>query len=167
MFILYAKFGTMGRELKTLWRPKQSRSIDFLCPLCRTRRRLPQGSNPRLRHWSQLVLTTFVLVILLWEWAGPKSVLLFFPLATLFEFIFRMKARTQLPCPHCGFDPYLALQSETQAKSEIEAFWKKKFKEKGVPYPSESPSLSSVLGSEVPTTSRKKQNPEPPTASFS
>lgn len=157
----------MDSQLKSLWTPRKTKAVTFLCPLCKTQRKLPHSSNPRWKHWTQLALTTVVLSIALWAvseepWIWAKGLLLFFPLATGFEIFFRLRARAALPCPHCGFDPYLAIQGESQAKVVIENFWKQKFEEKGLEYP--PPPLDDTIGH---GSLRKKQPPASVDDSFS
>jgi hypothetical protein len=40
-----------------------------------------------------------------------------------------------LACNHCGFDPYLYLIDVPRAREVVENHWRKKFAEKGIPYP--------------------------------
>ena len=55
-----------------------------------------------------------------------------------FEGYYRSRVRIALSCPHCGFDPYLYLTDVKRARQEIEAYWRKKFAEKGIPYPGDA-----------------------------
>ena len=57
------------------------------------------------------------------------------PFWAIFEVIYRWRTRALLPCKECGFDPYLYLIDPELAKKEVEDYWKKKFDDKGIPYP--------------------------------
>lgn len=66
----------------------------------------------------------------------------FFPFWILFEFFYRARTRVALSCPHCGFDPYLYLADAQWARDEMETYWRKKFEEKGTPFPEKDQALS-------------------------
>ena len=51
--------------------------------------------------------------------------------------VYRAKVRAALRCERCGFDPFLYLVDVKRARLEIENHWRKKFEEKGIPYPEE------------------------------
>jgi len=91
-------------------------------------------------HGVQIGLTSVMFTVICWNWLGWKGVFSFFPFWTLFEFVYRWRMRGLLPCPKCGFDPYLFLMDEDKAKSEIESHWRKKFAERGIPFPEKAPS---------------------------
>lgn len=48
--------------------------------------------------------------------------------------MFRMKLRAMVPCPLCGFDPYLQLIDAKRAKEKTVEFWKKKFEDNGLEF---------------------------------
>jgi hypothetical protein len=80
-------------------------------------------------------LTSVVLMLATWKWFEWKGIVSFFPLWALFEMIYRSKVRASLACIHCGFDPYLYLIDVPRAREVVENHWRKKFAEKGIPYP--------------------------------
>ena len=98
--------------------------------------------NPKpgsARHFFQIILTSLVFTLICWNWLGWKGVFSFFPFWAVFEVAYRWRVRVLLQCRQCGFDPYLFLIDEEWAKREIETHWKKKFQEKGIPFPSGPP----------------------------
>lgn len=60
------------------------------------------------------------------SWWGFKGGWVFVPLWMIFETVYRLKARAQMACDQCGFDPYLFLADSDRAKEAIREFWKKK-----------------------------------------
>lgn len=83
----------------------------------------------------QLVLATAFFVLATWYFFTWKGIIVFVPLAATYELIYRIRVRGMMECPHCGFDPYLYVVDAKVARREIEAFWKRKFDEKGIPLP--------------------------------
>ena len=120
---------------KSLWKERHSVVWSFFCPLCRSSRRVGYQPRPSSRHFAQIGLTAAVFTCLSWPWFGIKGLVSFLPLWTVFEVIYRTRVRRALCCPHCGFDPYLYLIDRGRAKGEVEVYWRKKFEEKGIPYP--------------------------------
>jgi hypothetical protein len=122
--------------LKSQWQQKYHQIWGFYCPLCKVERRIPYRPKPGgFRQISQVALTSALITIGLWKWLAWKGILSFLPLWTGFEVIYRSRVRAALICSSCGFDPYLFLSNEEKAKDEIETHWRKKFTEKGIPYP--------------------------------
>lgn len=117
------------------WKDRAPTSWSFFCPLCRTTRTL--ASQPRLvpRHLLQVALTTIIFMLATWSWFEWKGIVAFVPFWAVFELVFRSRQRIALKCPHCGFDPYLYLVDIQQAREQIENHWRKKFSEKGIPFP--------------------------------
>ncbi len=88
-----------------------------------------------MRHLLQVATTAVFLTAVTWNWLEWKGLVSFAPMWIAFEVIYRLRARGLLACPHCGFDPYLQLTDARKAREEIEAHWRRKFAEKGIPYP--------------------------------
>jgi hypothetical protein len=107
----------------------------FLCPLCTTQRRVAYAPRPTPRHFFQLGLTAAFFTLVTWHWFSWKGMVSFLPLWTVFEMVYRAKVRAALYCEQCGFDPILYLVDVKRARGEVETFWRKRFEEKGVPYP--------------------------------
>lgn len=122
-------------RMKSLWNQKHKRVWSFFCPLCRTTRKIAHQPRPTPMHYGQLVITTLVFTVLTSHWFSWKGCVVFIPLSIVFEVIYRSRSRVALNCPHCGFDPYLYLTDIQRAREEIEGHWRRKFAEKGIPYP--------------------------------
>ncbi len=84
---------------------------------------------------------------LLWPWFGIKGIVIFLPLWLGFESFYRTRVRAAAACDQCGFDPYLYAQDVDLAKREMQAHWRRKFAEKGIPYPGDP-----VVAPTPPTT---------------
>ncbi len=70
-----------------------------------------------------------------WRWFEWRGVVSFVPFWLIFEAVYRARCRGILNCTQCGFDPYLYLIDTRRARAEVESHWRKKFAEKGIPYP--------------------------------
>lgn len=117
------------------WEDRSSAAWSFFCPLCRATRTLASRPGITRRHIFQMGLTTFIFMLTTWRWFEWKGIVAFVPLWAVFEAVFRSRQRIALKCPHCGFDPYLYLVDIQQAREQIENHWRKRFSEKGVPFP--------------------------------
>ncbi|OFZ83113.1 MAG: hypothetical protein A3K03_10110 [Bdellovibrionales bacterium RIFOXYD1_FULL_44_7] len=121
---------------KAFWKERHPNVWAFFCPFCRAERRLPYNPRPgRLKHYIQVGLTAIVFTCVTWKWFQFKGLVSFLPFWAIFEIFYRTRVRVALSCPHCGFDPYLYLSDVKKAREEIENYWRKKFVEKGIPYP--------------------------------
>ncbi len=138
--------------LKSLWRDRSRGLWSFLCPLCKAQRKVLMRPRPGGVHFIQIGLTSVMFTLLFWSVLGWRGVVSFVPFWTLFEIVYRWRLRAVLPCRQCGFDPYLFLADVDSAKVEIETHWKKKFAEKGIPYP-DTPSVQQKRSQQVPSIS--------------
>lgn len=122
---------------KTLWKPEIfEKQWRFYCPHCHAPRQVPFHPNPhQLKNYLRIALCTLVFVVATFSWFEWKGLVAFVPFWALFETLYRLRARAQLVCRQCGFDPFLYLSDPKKARAEIELFWRKKFAEKGIPYP--------------------------------
>lgn len=125
------------KNMKSLWQEKTHSHIwSFICPICRLKRQLPFHPKPgQPLHFFQVGLTSAFFTLLTWNWFNWKGLVSFLPFWAIFEVIYRWRTRALLPCKECGFDPYLYLIDPELAKKEVEDYWKKKFDDKGIPYP--------------------------------
>ncbi len=123
-------------KLKTLWKSNgRSPGWSFICPLCRITRKVPLHPKPQPRHFAQMLITSAFFTLLTWKLFQWKGLVCFIPFWCIFEVIYRSRARAALYCKSCGFDPYLFLVDSNLAKREVEVHWRKKFEQKGIPYP--------------------------------
>jgi hypothetical protein len=125
-----------AEDLRSLWRERHGKVWTFYCPQCRAARRADTHPDPaRFENFARVGLSALVFMICTWNWFAWKGVFSFFPIWAVFEIVHRSRVRGMLACPHCGFDPYLYLVDVKLARSEIEAHWKRKFAEHGIPFP--------------------------------
>ncbi len=120
---------------KVFWRGRSSQPYAFICPLCTSQRKIPYQPKPTLRHYVQIALTAACVTLATWPFFGLKGFVCFVPIWTVFEVLYRGRVRGAMLCPHCGFDPYLYLVDVPRARTEIDQHWRRKFAEKGIPFP--------------------------------
>jgi hypothetical protein len=128
----------MDAELKTLWKGRSGEHWSYFCPMCRAPRRLsyrPKAGS--VRHFAQVLSATAFVTLLTWPLFGLKGIVSFVPLWIIFEAAFRTRVRAAVSCQSCGFDPFLYLVDVQKARAGVEAHWRRKFAEKGIPYPSD------------------------------
>ena len=122
--------------MDSFWRNQDRDVWAFYCSQCKTQRKVPGRPNPvTVKHLLQVGLTSVVFSMVTWPVFGIKGLVSFIPLWAMFEVFYRTRFRAQVSCPHCGFDPFLYLSNIKQARVEIENYWRKRFEEKGLPYP--------------------------------
>ena len=133
-------------KIKNFWKEKHSDLWSFYCPLCTSARRIPYRPQPGgLRQVSQVAITAIFFTLVCWNYFSWKGLISVLPFWTLFEIIYRARVRAALNCPHCGFDAFLYLTDVQRARAEVENHWRKKFAEKGIPFPEKNPSAEKNL----------------------
>jgi hypothetical protein len=93
-------------------------------------------------HFAQVGITTLLLAIAVryfYPWIGWKALVSFVPLWIAFETIYRGRVRAHVTCGKCGFDPVLYLVDVEKTRAAIRDHWRKRFKEKGIPFPGDAP----------------------------
>jgi hypothetical protein len=120
---------------KVFWKDRATKPYSFICPLCTSPRKIPYQPRPTARHFVQMGLTAAFFTLVTWPVFAWKGFVSFIPLWTIFEILYRGRVRAALHCPHCGFDPYLYMVDVKRARTEVETHWRKKFEEKGIPFP--------------------------------
>jgi hypothetical protein len=99
----------------------------------------PKPGHPM--HFAQVGLTSVVLALAmnyLWPWVGIRALVVFVPLWIGFEVVYRAKVRASVVCKKCGFDPVLYLSDVDRTREAIREHWRKRFEEKGIPFPEDS-----------------------------
>jgi hypothetical protein len=113
--------------MKTLWREKTF--YEFLCPLCRTERRISLKPNPwSAKNVARVGIATALLMLLSWNWLGGWGVFFFVPVWTLYETFYRLNVRKMLTCESCGLDPILYLADVKRARAGVEKHFEGKRK---------------------------------------
>jgi hypothetical protein len=98
----------------------------FLCPLCRTEREF--STTPRLNrfHFLQITFLTSVTSIVFYPMTGLKILPIFFLYWSLFEIMVRVRFKSEIPCPHCGFDATWYKKDVRIAREKVKQFWERK-----------------------------------------
>lgn len=124
---------------KSIWKERFTRNFEFYCPMCTQPRRI--GMNPKPGqpiHFAQVGITAILIAITAQHflpWIGWKGLVSFIPLWIGFETIYRGRVRAKVACTKCGFDPVLYLVDVEKARTAIQDHWRKRFAEKGIPFP--------------------------------
>ncbi len=105
----------------------------FFCPLCRQARLISIKKQLSPLNFAQIVALTTMLTFAFFSWAQFKTLFIFFPIWILFEGTQRLRFRSQVSCPHCGFDATWYKRDRALAKRRVEAFWEAK--QVGIPSP--------------------------------
>ena len=109
----------------------------FFCVGCNRERHLSAPARVGSpRFFIHILITTAFCTLITWPWLGLKGAAFFLiPVGLTFEAVYRLKLRADLICPDCSFDPTLYLSNPDKAVRQVEDTWKKKYEEKGIPYP--------------------------------
>ena len=123
--------------VKSIWKDIEQKGCRFYCVGCQKERRVSApaqvGSPPFFAH---IFFTTLFFSLLAWPWMSWKGIFVFtIPVGLVFETFYRLKMRAALICPECSFDPMLYLVDRNKAVQQVELAWRKKFEEKGIPFP--------------------------------
>ncbi len=132
-------------RMEWLFRASRGEPFRFYCVGCKRERwQSPPAKAGSLKFFSQIAITTAFFSAMFWPWMGFKGVLAFLvPVGLVMEVAYRLKMRGSVACPDCGFDPILYLSDRKKAVRQVEEAWRKKFEEKGIPFP-EKPKRSGV-----------------------
>ena len=144
-------------QIKSFWTDQNSKLWSFICPHCTSPRRVRYQPRPGGFHYVQIGLTAIVFTLAAWPMFNWKGLVSFLPFWLTFETIYRMKTRTALACPHCGFDPILYLTDIPKARAEIESHFRKKFAEKGIAYPGDPIQNEAENGSKMEPSRRSPE----------
>jgi hypothetical protein len=100
------------------WKPKTY--TQFLCPCCKAQRRMNIDPHfGKMQHILQLLVTTIVVTLCGWPWFQWRTALLFFIFWAIYEVIYRLRLRSKLECPYCGFDPVTFLGDKEKAIAQV------------------------------------------------
>lgn len=146
---------------KSIWRERYTKDFTFYCPMCTSPRRIGMHPRPgRPIHFVQVGITALLLTLItahFLPWIGWKAIVCFVPLWITFETIYRAKVRDSVACNQCGFDPVLYLVEPSKARHAIREHWRKRFEEKGIPFPEED-AENNALHSRLTAPSTSERN---------
>lgn len=127
---------------KSIWNERYTKNFSFYCPMCTSPRRIGMHPKPgSLVHFGQVGISAIFITMLtahFLPWIGWKAIVCFVPLWITFETIYRAKVRDSVICSKCGFDPVLYLVEPGKARTAIREHWRKRFEEKGIPFPEDT-----------------------------
>ena len=124
-------------SVQSIWKRIENQGFKFYCVGCnRERRQAPPAKVGSKKFLSHILLTTAFLTVLSFHWLHFRGFYFFIiPVGLVFDALYRMKMRAALVCPDCNFDPILYLVDRDKAVRQVEETWRKKFEERGFPYP--------------------------------
>lgn len=124
-------------QAKTIWKKIEESGFKFYCVGCNRERRIrPPAKIGSAAFYLQILITTASLTLVGYPWFGLKGfAFMIIPVGIAFEAFYRMKMRAAMVCPDCEFDPILYLVDRKKAAHQVERVWRKKFEQKGIPYP--------------------------------
>ena len=126
-----------GHKVSSIWKKIENAGFRFYCVGCNRERRLaPPAKVGSLKFNAHILITTLFFSMItfpIFHFKGPLFFLI--PVGLVFEAVYRIKMRSSLVCPDCSFDPILYLVDREKATRQVEEVWRKKFEEKGFPYP--------------------------------
>jgi hypothetical protein len=124
-------------SIQSFWKKIEAAGFKFYCVSCSKERRVsPPAKIGSLKFFGHILISTAFATLLTWHWLNWKGFVFFaIPVGLVFETVYRLKMRATLVCPDCSFDPILYLVNRDQAVAQVEQAWRKKFEEKGLPYP--------------------------------
>lgn len=125
------------RAKTSLWKKIEQSGFKFYCVGCNRERRIHVPAKiGSARFYAQIAVTTAFFTVLTYPWLGFKGFAFFvIPVGIVFESLYRIKMRAAMVCPDCDFDPVLYLVDRKKAAHQVEQVWRKKFEQRGVPFP--------------------------------
>ncbi len=97
--------------------------LNFFCPLCSCSRSIVHNHKMSRSHHVQIFILTTFMTLIFYQWAGLKTLFLYFFFWAAFEFVRRSLFKKELPCPHCGFDASWYKKDVKVAKAKVKEFW--------------------------------------------
>lgn len=124
-------------QANAIWKKIEETGFKFYCVGCNRERRIrPPARIGSAMFYLQILITSACLTLAAYPWLGLKGfAFLVIPVGIAFEAFYRMKMRAAMVCPDCEFDPILYLVDRKKAAHQVERVWRKKFEQKGYPYP--------------------------------
>jgi len=98
-------------------------SLEFYCPLCRSKRYFQYRPHLSRKQYWQVLLATVVVSLATFSLTSWRCFIFFFIFWSLVEFVNRCLLRKEVPCPYCGFDAAVYRRNVKQAKADVQAFW--------------------------------------------
>ena len=123
-------------NLNSIWKKLERTGFKFYCVSCHKERHIEVPARAgSFQFYFHAGVTTAFMMLITWPIFHWKGVVLLVPVLGIFEGLYRMKMRSVLVCPDCDFDPILYMVDPDKAAQQVENVWRKKFEEKGYPFP--------------------------------
>ena len=103
-------------------------SMVFYCPLCRTKRAFVYSPKVLLGNWMYIFIITAFLSAALYPFMEFRSLISFFLVWGVMEYMKRHLFKQEIPCPHCGFDATWYHKDVKVARELVKNFWDLKSK---------------------------------------
>lgn len=89
------------------------------CAFCRTPRRVYRKKSISLLNIFEALLASLAVMYMIWQKLDPRFVLFFVLFMVVGEMFVRIRWRTSMLCPHCGFDPVLYVKDPQEASRKV------------------------------------------------
>jgi cell division protein FtsW (lipid II flippase) len=121
------KGGAMLLKKSPFWKKKTF--YQFLCPCCKKERRIPLDPQfGKAWHFFQIGIASFFFVTMGWHRFGIKGCLIFFVFFFFYELIYRIRTRSHLQCPFCGFDPIVFMTNKEKGLQKVKDHYEQNLK---------------------------------------
>ncbi len=112
--------------VQRVFKPKKA-NTHFYCPLCRSKRYFLLSSKLKKKNYGHILVFWLLFSTLFYPLTGWKGFLIWpFPVATVYEVLYKLTFRKEVPCPHCGFDMTWYRRDVKVAKQQVIDFWSSK-----------------------------------------
>jgi hypothetical protein len=98
---------------------ESNKSVLCYCAFCRNPRTIYRKAGSNLKNAGQAFALAFLTTFLFWGRVEPKGLLLFVGWLIVIETVIHFRARMEVACPHCGFDPVLYIRNKEAACEKV------------------------------------------------
>jgi hypothetical protein len=93
--------------------------VDCFCAFCKTPRKVYRKKSLSLINYIQALSLSGVLSLVFWRSFDAKALLVFAMSLMFIEGFILFRRRSDVECPHCGFDPHLYLKNQSAACEKV------------------------------------------------
>ena len=124
-------------------------SLEFYCPLCRSKRYFQYRPHLSRKQYLQVLLATVVVSLATFSLTSWRCFIFFFIFWAMVELVNRCLLRKEVPCPYCGFDAAVYRRDVKQARAVVKKFWDAR-KVLDAPIPPANPAATTTAASNPP-----------------
>ncbi len=95
------------------------RGTHCYCAFCRNPRTIYRKSGSSGVNVLQAGGVSLLCTFLFWEKLDPRALLIFVVCLMILEVVIHFRTRSEIACPHCGFDPVLYLKNKDAACAKV------------------------------------------------